>query len=120
VPAALEAVRRPEDFLRRTPPRLLTTTVATVEEQIVGFVTVHDDEVEQVYVATEARGSGVAATLLHHAEQQIPGTAWLAVVAGNARARRFYERQGWVDAGAFDYPADDVVVRSHRYEKAKG
>ncbi len=32
-------------------------------------------------------------------------TAWLAVVAGNARARRFYERSGWSDRGQFDYAA---------------
>ena len=31
---------------------------------------------------------------------------WLAVVAGNARARRFYERSGWTDEGPFAYLAD--------------
>ncbi len=48
--------------------------------------------------------------------------AWLAVVPGNARARRFYERQGWSDEGPFDYPArlDDggtIPVRCLRYTK---
>ncbi|HTX07971.1 MAG TPA: hypothetical protein VME22_05130 [Solirubrobacteraceae bacterium] len=32
-------------------------------------------------------------------------SAWLALVAGNARARRFYERSGWIDQGPIDYPA---------------
>ena len=42
-------------------------------------------------------------------------------VAGNERARRFYERQGWTDAGLFDYtaPGDTgpIAVRAHRYER---
>jgi hypothetical protein len=45
--------------------------------------------------------------------------AWLAVATGNARARRFYERQGWVDEGRFDYPAQSdagpIPVDCHRY-----
>ena len=28
---------------------------------------------------------------------------WLAVVEGNTRARRFYERSGWRDAGPLPY-----------------
>lgn len=47
--------------------------------------------------------------------------AWLAVATGNGRARRFYERQGWVDEGPFDYPAaaadGPVAVPCHRYVK---
>jgi len=47
--------------------------------------------------------------------------AWLAVATGNDRARRFYERMGWTDAGAFDYPADvetgTLPVPCHRYVK---
>jgi hypothetical protein len=45
---------------------------------------------------------------------------WLAVVAGNARARRFYERNGWRDAGAIDYAAEirggTLPVPCRRYE----
>jgi ribosomal protein S18 acetylase RimI-like enzyme len=66
----------------------------------------------------------VAATLLSHAEiaiaTQYP-VAWLVVVAGNVRARRFYERQGWSDAGPVDYHAPieggTLVVPMRRYEK---
>src|SRR6185503_13976845 len=71
-------------FRERVPPRIPTTTVATIGATVVGFVTVHDDEAEQVYVAASARGGGVANMLLRHAEQVIAerfDTAWLAVVA---------------------------------------
>ena len=48
--------------------------------------------------------------------------AWLAVVAGNARARAFYERAGWVDEGPFEYAAaaEDgaITVPCRRYAKA--
>lgn len=47
--------------------------------------------------------------------------AWLAVVAGNARACRFYERCGWTDEGLFDYAAaisgGTIAVPAHRYVK---
>src|SRR5215813_6218001 len=124
VPEALHAHRRLEDFQRRVPPRIASTTVAMLEGNIVGFVTLHDDEIEQLYVAASARGGGVAPALIRHGERAIGerySTAWLAVAVGNARARRFYERQGWSDVAALDYPAETaagpVIVLCRRYEK---
>jgi hypothetical protein len=46
--------------------------------------------------------------------------AWLAVVPGNARARRFYERSGWADDGGFDYVAGEITVPCRRYVKRVG
>jgi ribosomal protein S18 acetylase RimI-like enzyme len=87
-------------------------------------VTVHDDEVEQIYVAREARGGGAAQALLRHAEQVIAArfeAAWLALIAGNARARRFYERNGWCDTVGFNYAAEitngTMWVPCRRYGK---
>jgi ribosomal protein S18 acetylase RimI-like enzyme len=95
------------------------------EGKIAGFVMVVGDEVEQVYMSALHRGTGVADALLTEAKRQIRdarhSTAWLAVVAGNARARRFYERGGWSDEGIFDYAAagedGPIVLPSHRYVK---
>lgn len=124
VPQALAQHRRLSHFRERVPPRIPFTTVATRGARVVGFVTVHEDEVEQVFVASDARGDGIADALLRHAEDAIAArfdVAWLAVVAGNARARRFYERNGWRDAGGFDYaaeiPGGTLPVPSRRYEK---
>ena len=85
-----------------------------------------DDEAEQVYVDRAFRGTTVATLLLTEAERQIAAAgfteAWLAVVPGNARARRFYERQGWHDAGGFDYEATTATgtfpVPCRRYTKS--
>jgi GNAT superfamily N-acetyltransferase len=108
VPDGLTAARTLAAFHERTPPRVADTTVALDEAGgLLGFVMVVDDEVEQVFVGRAARGSGLAEELLVEAERQVAlaghGEAWLAVVVGNARARRFYERCGWHDAGDLPY-----------------
>jgi GNAT superfamily N-acetyltransferase len=125
VPDALLPYRRLVDFERRVPQRIADTTVAVVEGQIVGFVTVHEEELEQLFVARAERGRGVADRLLQHGEQLIAARhvgAWLAVVEGNARARRFYERHGWHDTGPFDHRAEisggTLAVPSRRYVKS--
>lgn len=125
VPDELVAVRTPESFSSRAAQRVGDTVVAVVSGAVAGFVMVVDDEVEQVYVSSRHRGTGVAAALLGEAERLVRSNghegAWLAVVAGNARARRFYERMGWTDEGVFDYPAastgSTVPVPCQRYVK---
>ena len=103
-------MRTDASFDHRAVERLPETTVATIDGDVVGFTVIVDDEAEQVYVDRAARGSGIAALLLADVERQVAANghsrAWLAVAAGNARARRFYERSGWVDDGGFDYQAD--------------
>jgi ribosomal protein S18 acetylase RimI-like enzyme len=125
VPDELVAVRTKESFWDRVPDRITDTTVAVVGGEVAGFVMVVADEVEQVYVSGNHRGSGVAGVLLAEAERQVKAAgydeAWLAVATGNARARRFYERSDWTDSGAFDYPAmtvdGPIPVPCHRYTK---
>ena len=125
VPRELVDARPDESFLARSEARVGEMTVAVVDGDTAGFVLVVDDEVEQVYVSAAHRGTGVAATLLAEAERQVRANghakAWLAVVAGNARARAFYERAGWEDEGPFDYETategGPIAVPCHRYTK---
>lgn len=125
VPDELLAVRTKESFWERAAKRVADTTVADVDGAVAGFIMVVGDEVEQVYVSSAHRGTGTAAALLTEAERQVKAAghdhAWLAVAPGNARARRFYERQGWLDEGLFDYQAGSetgpVSVPCHRYVK---
>ena len=126
MPEELVAIRTKESFWARAAERIGDTTVAVVGDDVAGFVMVVGDEVELVYVSRDHRGSGVAGVLLAEAERQVHangyGEAWLAVATGNARARRFYERCGWTDGGAFDYPASvergTLPIPCHRYVKA--
>lgn len=128
VPDELVAVRTGASFRSRASDRLADTTVAAVDGAVAGFVLVVGDEVEQLYVATDHRGSGVAGLLLTEAVRMVGEaghpTAWLAVVAGNARARRFYQRSGWADEGPFVYsaagPDGPIPVPCHRYVHPTG
>jgi GNAT superfamily N-acetyltransferase len=125
VPQELLDVRTEASFRTRAAERIPDTTVATVDGAVAGFVMVVDDEVEQVYVSAAHRGTGAAKLLIAEAERQVRANghakAWLAVVDGNARARTFYERSGWLDEGAFDYAARTengaIAVPCRRYTK---
>lgn len=107
VPEGLTAARTLAAFHERTPGRVADTTVAEVDGSLAGFIMIANDELEQLFVDPARHGSGVAAPLLAEAERQIAAAghaeAWLAVVAGNARARRFYEKHGWRDGGDLPY-----------------
>ena len=126
VPESLLAHRSEATFRARVPEILGVTTVAEVDQRVVGLVVPVEDEIEQLYVAPGCRGTGIAAALLGHGEATIArrhARAFLAVVEGNARARHFYERHGWHDAGPFGYHAwtstgERVAVPCRRYEKA--
>ena len=97
----------------RAGERLECMWVAESHGQTMGFVVVKDREAEQIFVDRAARGTGVAAMLLRKAEAEIRSAghrqAWLAVVAGNQRARSFYSRLGWRDSGAMTYMAETEV-----------
>lgn len=108
VPDGLTSARTLGAFHQRTPSRVADTTVALGDSgELLGFVMVVGDEVEQLFAGPTARGTGLASDLLSEAEHQIAAgghlEAWLAVVAGNARARRFYEKRCWIDEGDLPY-----------------
>lgn len=124
VPEGLLPHRQHEHFVQLAQRRLSTMWVAIVDDAIAGFVVVKGDEVEHLYVDRARRGTGVAVTLLRKGETTIRlaghARAWLAVVAGNARARAFYERLGWRDTGAMSYQAQTAQgtfpVPTRRYK----
>jgi GNAT superfamily N-acetyltransferase len=86
---------------------------------------VQGDELYQLFVSSEARGSGAAAALVADAEARLAaagvGIAWLACAIGNERAARFYEKCGWRRAGTMINPLDTpdgvLPLEVWRYEK---
>ena len=125
VPDELVALRTRDTFDTRAAERVADTEVLEVDGEVVGFTMLCGDEVEQVFLAPSARGAGHADRLLLGAERRLAAAGhergWLAVVPGNARARAFYARRGWVDEGPFDHEptvgSGRVLVHCHRYAK---
>ena len=103
VPAALTRLRTLESFRARLQASLPSTRVVGPRGAPVGFYVIKEDELYQLFVAPEARGSGVANALISDAENRLRGdgvrTAWLACAIGNDRAARFYEKCGWRRVG---------------------
>ena len=89
-----------------------TITVAESEARLVGFVTVDLKTMylDQIVVAPEAWGSDVAAALLAEAKRLSPAGLDLAVNADNARAIRFYQKQGFVITGDATNPRSGAPI----------
>lgn len=58
-----------------------------------GFVEVRDGTLDMLFIRPDKAGTGCATALLRQAEAM--GAIRLECFAENARARRFYEREGW-------------------------
>jgi len=77
-----------------------TIVVAEQNDTLIGFVTIdHDGYLDQLVVAPELWGSGAARLLVDEAKHISSGGVTLLVNTDNARAIRFYERNGFVHAG---------------------
>ncbi|HEV3371673.1 MAG TPA: GNAT family N-acetyltransferase [Xanthobacteraceae bacterium] len=89
-----------------------TITVAESRGRLVGLVTVdpRTGYLDQVVVAPEAWGSAIAGALLAEAKRLSPAGLDLAVNADNARAIRFYEKQGFVVTGSDVNPRSGAPV----------
>ena len=92
---------------------------------LLGLCVLRGEELYQLFVASEAHGSGVAAALIAGAEARLAArgveTARLACAIGNTRAARFYEKSGWHLAGTFVMLSETsngpFPVDQWRYEK---
>lgn len=128
VPEALIALRTPESFAERMAAALPHVRTLGPVGAPLGFHLIKGDELNQFYVAAEARGSGTAAILMADAEARFreAGVAspWLACAIGNARAARFYEKSGWTMAREETVPSETSAgpfpLKVWRYEKRLG
>lgn len=125
LPAELARVRTLESLRDRLQEALPDVRVVGPFPTPVGFCLLKGDELYQLYVSAEARGTGAAAALVADAEERLAGDgvelAWLACAVGNERAARFYEKCGWRRAGTVVYQPDAAngvpALEVWRYEK---
>ena len=102
------------DALARAGARLI---VAELDARPAGLLTLDPatGEIDQLAVAREAWGTGVADALLAEARRLSPDGLSLTVNADNPRAIRFYERQGFVRTGTGVNPASGLPVITMRW-----
>jgi putative acetyltransferase len=83
---------------------------ADAADRPVGFVTIdpYSGEIDQLAVDPRRFGGGVAKALLDEAKRRAPGRLWLTVNQSNARALRFYRREGLRLAGADRNPTSGL------------
>ena len=125
MPAALARLRTLKSFRERLAAALPDVRVAGPDGAPAGFCMLKGDELYQLYVAAEARGSGLAAVLVADAETRLAErgveVAWLACAVGNDRAAKFYEKCGWRRVGTVSYQPDAAgevpPLQVWRYEK---
>lgn len=125
VPVELARQRTPDSFRVRMRDGLKDVRVIGPGGAPLGFTMLKGDELNQIYVAREARGQGVAAALIADAEANLAAagvrTGWLACAVGNDRAARFYEKAGWRRAGTvisqLELPEGPLRLPVWRYEK---
>jgi putative acetyltransferase len=111
----LDFAARLDWWRRRWRDELVPNAVITVAEltgQLVGFVTVDPRTMylDQIVVAPAAWGSNTADALLAEAKRLSPAGLDLAVNADNARALRFYQKQGFVITGADVNPRSGAPI----------
>ncbi len=80
-------------FIARFGSEWPSVRVADEEDQILGFHQVRDGWLDMLFLAPEAIGQGLGASLLADAEEC--GAVALECFRDNGAARRFYERHGW-------------------------
>ncbi len=87
---------------------------------LLGFVTVDPKThyLDQIVVAPEQWGSGIAITLLNEAKRLSPDSLELLVNKDNARAIKFYEKYGFVYAGEDRNAVSGIKVNRMRWKRS--
>lgn len=125
VPEHMASLRPLESFTARMAAALPNVRVLGPVGAPLGLHLIKDDELNQLYLAAEARGTGAAMVLIADAEARLADagvqTAWLACAVGNHRAARFYEKAGWTRARIETVPTETSAgpfpLEVWRYEK---
>lgn len=103
LPEEIRRVRTLERFEAHLKENVAVTRVAGLLGAPIGFSMMKGDELNQLYVAAEARGTGAAQALIADAEARLAATGatliWLSCAIGNDRAARFYTKSGWHNSG---------------------
>lgn len=105
LPATLRRLRTLENFKERLLRGFAEVRAVGPVGTPLGFCMLKDDELYQLFVSAQGRGTGAAKALMSDAEARLAErgveTAWLSCAIGNDRAARFYEKSGWHNTGEY-------------------
>jgi putative acetyltransferase len=87
------------------------------DDALLGFIAVHPvtGDLDQICVGVNAKGTSAALQLLNHAKLVSPNGLTLKVNVANARAIRFYEREGFVRTGKGVNPQSGLAIYHYRW-----
>ena len=98
--------------------------LAEDDGEVIGILVVGSDELHAIYVHPDRWGSGAGQALLDQAHEALAETceeAELTVLIANPRARRFYERNGWIcDEELVEPHFGGIPTRVARYRRLTG
>ena len=96
-------------------PAGMTWVALDPDDEVVGMMTVAGDDLDQLYVRPDRLGTGIGRRLLETARVASPTGLSLYTFQVNDRARRFYERNGFVAIRFGDGSANEERQPDVRY-----
>ncbi len=83
------------------------TWVATIGNDAVGMLTLHNGRIDQLYLRPDRQGLGIGSALIDFSKEQSPDGLSLWTFQVNTGARRFYARHGFTERARTDGSAND-------------
>jgi len=90
--------------------------VILLDGQVAGYAALQDDQLLHFGTATSTWGTGLASAAHDEIVELLGGSGRLWVLAGNHRARRFYEKMGWRASGRSvpdEFPPHPELLEYH-------
>ncbi len=103
----LSAVQDQLAYWRTIDPALTTVAIDPSTSELAGFMVLHDQELEHLYISTAYQGLGLGKRFLEQAKVQSPNELRLYTFQANLRAQRFYLSQGFTEIGRGEAAAED-------------
>lgn len=94
--------------------------VATVDDDVAGYIAVEGSMIESLYVSPAYQGRGIGSALLRHFMERSDGFLDLWTFQRNLDARRFYEARGFQAVEFTDGAGNEEREPDVRYEWRRG
>ncbi len=82
--------------------KLCQKMVAVLDENVVGFIGVHEGYLGWLYIHPAHYEQGFGRKLLQSSLKLISGKAWTIVLAGNIRAINLYKSEGFIEVNKYE------------------